>query len=260
MPLRADGLNILGVFAWYAGRLGSARACIEESLALCRQIGDQAKVASALNNLALIATTESNDELARNYLEECVEIFELLGEKSKLGDVLANLGSISRGQHRFDEAIGLLSKAALIKRDIGDDHGLAITLGTMACVHLHVGQIEEAKARMRESLDLVEAIHDDALATTALIDAAYLAKRQGQFPQCARLLGAVDASVDRLGIQLQLSHEQMREEIAAALFQGGEGSSLNSERSAGKRLGPSQAIKEALTLMKTIPASETPKS
>src|ERR1051326_8420488 len=69
-PQRARALDGAGLLAWYRGDRGAARAFAEESLALCRQLGDKIGAAHALRQLGHLASAQGDPMAARRFAEE----------------------------------------------------------------------------------------------------------------------------------------------------------------------------------------------
>jgi tetratricopeptide (TPR) repeat protein len=86
----------------------AARALHEESLALYREIGDKAGIASCLNNLGNVAREQGNYPAARALYEESLTLYREIGDKRGIAECLARLGGVAVGVGQVDRGANLL--------------------------------------------------------------------------------------------------------------------------------------------------------
>ena len=79
--LRAAALRGAGLLALYQNDLGPATALIAESLALCRELGDQQGLGQALNALGLIAHNEGDYARAVERFEEALPLLRAVRDR-----------------------------------------------------------------------------------------------------------------------------------------------------------------------------------
>lgn len=244
--VRADALNILGVFNWYQGKLDLAKQCIEESLDLWRVLGNDAKVAAATNNLALLAVMEGRQDRARDYLVQAVEVFGKLADIPHQSDALANLGNLEIELGEYDKATEYLERSLSLKRQQGDLWSVAMVLGSLASAHMLAKDLPASTKDLRECLRVVRSTKDETLATSSLLEAAYLVVLNGQIELASRLAGASDAAVERLGIELNPSHVKLRNLVVAAVDDADPGRGYDHFSSKGRTLSCEKALDEAI--------------
>jgi DNA-binding SARP family transcriptional activator len=111
----AQAHNILGILG-----ASGARAHLETSVALARDLGDRGVHAAALNNLAL-ALKESGDlERARTLTEQALVECETTGDRHRTAALHNNLADIFRAQGRKDESMRHLKRAVRLFSEIGE--------------------------------------------------------------------------------------------------------------------------------------------
>lgn len=111
----AQAHNILGVLG-----ANGARAHLETSVALARELGDRGAHAAALNNLAL-ALKESGDlDRARKLTEQALAECEASGDRHRTAALHNNLADIFRAQGRKDESMRQLKRAVRLFSEIGE--------------------------------------------------------------------------------------------------------------------------------------------
>jgi DNA-binding SARP family transcriptional activator len=111
----AQAHNILGVLG-----TTSAKAHLETSVTLARELGDRAAHVAALNNLAL--TLKESGELDRSLelTEQALVECEVVGDRHRIAALHNNLADILRAQGRKDEAMRQLKRAVRLFSEIGE--------------------------------------------------------------------------------------------------------------------------------------------
>jgi len=112
----AQAHNILGVLG--SGR--PARAHLETSVALARELGDREAHAAALNNLALALKESGELERARELTEQALAECEALGDRHRTAALHNNLADILRAEGRRDESMRHLKRAVRLFSEIGE--------------------------------------------------------------------------------------------------------------------------------------------
>ena len=87
-------LNNLGNVALDQGDYPAARALLEESLAIRRELGDRWGIARALSNLGNVALNQGDYPAARALLEESLAIRRELGDRSGIPYSLEGLAAV----------------------------------------------------------------------------------------------------------------------------------------------------------------------
>jgi non-specific serine/threonine protein kinase len=114
------------------GNYAQAVGPLEESLALCRQIGDLDGTAWALAGLGEVAFRQGDLARARALHEESLKLRRELGHKWGTAISLAGLGWVALRQGNRERAIELIGESIDIRLEIGDKGGLAWCLERLA--------------------------------------------------------------------------------------------------------------------------------
>ncbi len=99
----AGALAGAGGIAWWRGDVPAARAAYEEALAIERELGDSARIAEALYNLAFPVAGRDNVQAVRGLLEESLELFRAVGNESGAARAL-EIGQATRRVRKRDHA------------------------------------------------------------------------------------------------------------------------------------------------------------
>jgi non-specific serine/threonine protein kinase len=124
----------LGGMARGQGDYARARALHEESLALCRDLGQQEDMAISLCNLGLLAHAQGDYARARDLHEESLALFGELGDMRGTAISLIDLGSVTREQGDYARARALFGESLAVCRKLGDKQLMTYGFEGMASV------------------------------------------------------------------------------------------------------------------------------
>jgi tetratricopeptide (TPR) repeat protein len=148
------------------GKYASATEQFEEALALCRRAG---------------------------------------GHKEAAAWALSGLGEVAMRQGDYARAVALAEESLMLRREMNDRWGIAISLDTVAWAALHQADYAQAKGSLRESILIREELGDRGGIAQCLARFADVESRQGNTERAATLYGAaytlrqrVASSVDSL--------------------------------------------------------------
>jgi DNA-binding SARP family transcriptional activator len=113
----AQAHNILGILG--AGGASGARAHLETSVALARELGDREAHAAALNNLALALKESGELARARDLTELALVECEALDDRHRIAALHNNLADILRALGRKEESMRHLKRAVRLFSEIG---------------------------------------------------------------------------------------------------------------------------------------------
>jgi predicted ATPase/class 3 adenylate cyclase/DNA-binding CsgD family transcriptional regulator len=291
-------LNGAGVLAHYQGDYGRAAVRCGESLALARRHQDKAGTATALDGLALVARSGGDYATARTMYQEAIAIQEELGDTRGLthslfysavllwgqgecaaarrvledvlpraagdtrntGGILTVLGFVRHAQGDHDAAADLLRESLRLCDELRDTRGRARSTWGLGRALLGQGHVVQAHACLLESSRLFDEIGDRLFFSTCLDGLAEVALALGQ-PRCAaRLLGAAQSILERIGaVRLPVNrgaYEQGLTEARRALGEEGLAAAL----AAGRALTPDQALAAARALGEAPRPASSPRA
>ncbi|MDP9350493.1 MAG: tetratricopeptide repeat protein, partial [Chloroflexota bacterium] len=186
-PRRAALLLGAGLLAWQQSDFESAVAMLRDSLALQRDLGDQAGAAEGLNYLGAVAHHQGEYDQAAAFYEESLVLRRQLGDRARVAASLNNLGLARLSQGRSSEAETLLLESLDLARQVDDNWSAAYALDSLGMVALDQGEIEQARDYLEASLRIVGDLDDRWCIVACLDGLAAVAARQGQTARAARL-------------------------------------------------------------------------
>lgn len=133
--------HILGQVAWSQGSLGTALQYYNEALAIWEEQGASQKMASTLNNIAAIYTTQAQFKKAYELFQQVRDLFTPSNNPLMLGVINVNIGTILFRQGERERAIEVYN-AALDQFECADmSHYKAGTIVCMARVMADLGTL-----------------------------------------------------------------------------------------------------------------------
>ncbi len=185
---RARALNGAGLIAWEQGDFDQATRFLEESLELCRKLGDPAGVAWALNHLGHVARSQNKTEQAIALFTESLSLFRDVGMDWHSAWAINNLGQITYQLGDNKRAAVFLKEARELFERLGDKQG-------SAWVTYHLGLVAEAQGDgvsaaelLAESLKMFEAVHELNGSAWGTYNLGLVALTQGDLDRAAAYL------------------------------------------------------------------------
>jgi len=240
----------LGVLLQRQGELQAARAVLERSLAIWRDLGERDQQARELNSLGITHHHLDDTGTARSLLEESAAISRELGSDFRLAAALTNLGQLEANAGNFDRATQVLQEALAIDRKQGDILGVALDQQSLAGVHLRAGRAREARDLLSAMAGYVVSCGDPEFLATTLEMCAANAAQLGEGVRAARLVGAAEALRQKTGIPIK--QPELLEEFLVPARAATEPDQWDAALAAGRSLTQQQAA----TLL--APASPSP--
>lgn len=190
---RCRGLFDLGQFCYYMGKYGEARTCLEESLAIAREMEDQKAIAAVLQPLGLATLGVGNLVIALDYLEEALSLANERADEREISAAACALGQLHSVEGRADLARPLFTRAVEIARANGDSETIAIGLVNLAMLSIAGGEQAEAAGMLLEVIDIATQLDSRRAGQSALEVCAALAASSGEWEYAARLYGGAEA-------------------------------------------------------------------
>ena len=195
-------LNSLGNVAVEQGDYPTAWQRYEESLAIRRDLGDRRAMAGVLGNLGNVAYERGDFPAARALSLEALAISRELGDRARVADALNNLGSLAYDQGDFASARVLIEESLAISRDLGDRDGIASSLHSLGMVAYLQGDLAAARTLHKEGLANRRDLGDRLGLSRALEGLAAVAAALGRSLRAARIWGAAERLREEIGTPL----------------------------------------------------------
>jgi tetratricopeptide (TPR) repeat protein len=193
------GIFAAGQFECFMGQYGEARAHLEESLLIAREVGAESLIASITSTLALAALGQDDNAAARGYFEQAILLSRKSGNRRELAASLNGLAQLDRMEGALEAAAALYEQALAITRELGDRESAAIVLLNLAIVA--IGRRDGMRARpiLEDVLAISSEMQSRPTGQCALDVCAALAALRGEWTRAARFFGAVELQTEEGG-------------------------------------------------------------
>ncbi|MBL0926605.1 MAG: protein kinase [Phycisphaerales bacterium] len=238
-------LNRAGNLAWARGDYAASRAHYERGVPLTRDAGDQRALAGLLSNLATVLVEQNELDEAHRLYSEVLEMSRSMNFAWGVAASLDNLGIVERMRGRLDESRALHMQAMDMRRNISDPGVLAVSRLNLAAVDLEAGRFPEARAYLREALITVQDMGDRRLMAEALERLAVACAGEGKGEAAGRLVGAVEALRESLGVARQASERWVAEKARTLALGAMDEPAFEEARRQGKASGLAVALRLA---------------
>jgi tetratricopeptide (TPR) repeat protein len=195
---RAKALTGAGGIAWWIDQR-AARGFYEEALDIERRLGDPARLAGALYNMAFAVGAEHDLEAAGRLLEESLELFRQAGDEPGMARVLTMQVVPDAMAGAWGRVAARLEEVRAIWRRLGNRLALAFELVWLAFAYGRDGRREEARATALEALELFHEVDNPTGMAIAFVDLAFLLTWEGRHADAVRLAGVAAAHRERAG-------------------------------------------------------------
>ncbi|HEY1915495.1 MAG TPA: BTAD domain-containing putative transcriptional regulator [Streptosporangiaceae bacterium] len=184
---RALALDGAGQLAAVQADQDAQRAYQQESLAIWRELGDEAKIVSCLGDLGSVAHVQGDYAAARSMYAEALEVAGRAGDNQQMGRALSGLGRLALHQGDLDQASAYYEQSLACFRALGDLRRATLILGNLGVAATMQGDFELARRRLDEHLENSRRLRDHKLTGGALTNLGLIAYHTGELDHAAEL-------------------------------------------------------------------------
>jgi tetratricopeptide (TPR) repeat protein len=179
--------------------LEAAREDVERALELASAIGDRRSLANTYFQASLVAERLGHWLQARSYAEQAKAIYVELEDELNVGRLLNNLGGLNHLLGRSEQAVEHLKESFRVALEQDSDEDAAHAAGSLAAVHLHRGEHEQAAKLARQALKLLDgrADYSHEIGQSQLVLGRALLE-QGKLDEADEWFQKADATFERI--------------------------------------------------------------
>jgi predicted ATPase/DNA-binding SARP family transcriptional activator len=185
--LRAVALDGAGQLASVQGDQDAQRAYQQESLAIWRELGDDARTVSCLGDLGAVAHVRGDYPAARSMYTEALELAGRAGDAQQMARALSGLGRLALHQGNLEQATAYYTESMARFREVGDLRRATLILGNLGVVATNLGDLDLAQQRLEEHLGNAKLLGDRKLTGGALTNLGLVAYHAGDMDSAAEL-------------------------------------------------------------------------
>jgi predicted ATPase len=206
----------LGMLAFGQGDYQRAAPALETAIDLYNEVGDVRHKATAMVPLGVIqAVWEPNG--GENLLSQAVNTFRGLDDQWGLAFASLNLGDALLQHHRYADAIPHLEESLQHARAVKAEVFLSNALINLGWVHRWLGDVEAARARLREAVKHAAVPDNRESLGRALEAMAAVSITAGDPELAATLFGAADGVRRSIGAGVWMTDRASHDQTAAEL-------------------------------------------
>jgi predicted ATPase len=247
LTVRARALSGAALLAYIQTDYDRAVPLSEESLALCRELGDDMGCTIALTCLGCAALDQGDYKRSQPLLEESLARARAAADPWGITTSLMNLGLLTGLRGDYARAMELLEESVALGRARGDARNVAYALDNLSTLAVAHGDLARAQIMLEESLSLHRDLGYRTGAVEGVEDMARIAAALDHPGRAARLLGAAaalrTASGEARPPYLQAPIDAVVDSVRAALGTD----AFDTAWTEGSALSIEQAIVAALT-------------
>lgn len=198
----SETLQAQGDVHRHRGELTIAAQRYAGSLELAEQTGNDYLAAHGWMGLALCAQEERQFKTAQRYWKMMLESAERAGNEASVALALNSLGEMARYDEDWELAERYYERTLGLARELVHEPRMALALHNLGYAALGRGQPEKAKGLFADSLLLYEGRQHHKGVAECLAGLGRVEASQGKPERAARLCGAAEAILERLGTRL----------------------------------------------------------
>jgi non-specific serine/threonine protein kinase len=242
---RCRALHSAGQLGFLMGHYDEAQGYLEESLAIARELGDQRRVGTVLEELGAVLSGQGDLPAARRHFEEALSLARELGNKRELAAATNALAQFHRMQGELDTAEPLYEQMLGLARALDDRESIAIGLLNLAMVAVGREAGDSARDRLLEAVAIAEEIGSKPAGQCALEVAAGLAALRRDWVRAARYFGSAEAQIAQTGLKRDPADEAFLVPLVAHTRQALGAPAFAAAETVGRGLNYEQALGDA---------------
>jgi predicted ATPase/DNA-binding winged helix-turn-helix (wHTH) protein len=205
----AAGLRLCGALQQFwgtRGHLSEGRDWCARVLAKTNSADRSQDRAKVLGAAGLLAFFQADFAAALAQLEESLAIRRQLGDQRGIAIALNNLGNIATDQGDYSLAKALFEETLAIRRERGDRQGIATTLGNLGTVARQLGDLSTSRALQEDSLAIRRELGDQWGIGATLNNLGNVALDQSDFASAQAMFNECLAIMRDLGDRSAIAH------------------------------------------------------
>jgi tetratricopeptide (TPR) repeat protein len=184
------------VIAERLGDFAAAARHADDAYAAFASVGDEHGMADALRSRGNAMTDPVR---AAAVYTELAELAERIGDRFNAAIALNNLGGVASQSGDWERVVELCGRSSILRRDLGNEWGMALALRNVAFAELQLGRLSSAAANVRVALETSVRVDAKTVVADCLETCAWIAAEYGNVREAALLVGAGGRLSDEVG-------------------------------------------------------------
>jgi predicted ATPase/DNA-binding SARP family transcriptional activator len=184
---RAIALDGAALLASVEADHAAAQDYLQQSIAIWRELGERARVATSLGDLGAVAHVRGDYLAAGALYAEALELAAEAGYAQQVARCLSGLGRIALHSNDLAAAEAYYERSMATFDRIGDLRRTTLMLGNLGVTAIHAGDLALARERLRQHLRNARRLGDRKLIGGALTNLGMVCYDSGDLGQAADL-------------------------------------------------------------------------
>jgi tetratricopeptide (TPR) repeat protein len=243
--LRGQAFINAGFMPFWLGQDDRAAELFGQGLEIGRGLGDAPMISQALGGLSRVALRTDVRE-GRRLAREALAVSDEAADEAGRSNALHLLGVGAQIAGDLPEARDWMTQRLALVRAAGNEFLIASEAANLSMVERQLGNLDEAEALVRETLEIGARIQDEFTKPFAISGLAAIATERGQFERAATLIGAAESMMEAQHMAWPPDERPHYERMLADLPEAMGASEFERARLAGQSMAPSEAVDFAL--------------
>lgn len=230
-PAAGGCLSYLGNAYAELGKPLQAIDAYERALALHRDLGDWRRAAADLANLGLACVEVGRARQAAEAYAQCLAIQQQHGDRRSEANALCNLAMACTAVGELQQAVGYCEQALAIHREMGDWRGEGNALAGLGSAYAALGELQQAIGAYQQALAIARQMGDREAEAA---DLGNLGRAYGMLGEARRAIGYFERS---LALHREIRDAARRDSSEWRAARRGEGNDLGNLGNAWAALG-----------------------
>lgn len=221
---QAEAIHLLGHIVFDQREFEAAKELFTESMKLFSDIDERSYRLTLISDLGMVHYLQGNYDLARLAHQESLELARLANERGAIAQAMERLADLSRLEGNYKQAEWEYRESLRILRDLNYRSEVAGVLHNLGYIELNASDLHNARVLLAESLAIQREVGNKQGMVECLFAFAGLSGLEGKTELAARLFGAAESILERIGAPLppadQAEIERYRQLVLDALGAG----------------------------------------
>jgi len=145
--------SVIGIDYDHLGYLNKALLYFDRELEIARDLNNQEKESTALNNIAAIYANQGNYDKALEYYNKSLR---LTTKPTSIANIYNNIATVYSGKGDNNKAVEYFKKAVELAQKAGDYHGTAMYMLNLGASYTDLKNFQEAQRYLQQGLLMMQ--------------------------------------------------------------------------------------------------------
>ena len=206
---RARLTHVLGLAAFYQGRMDDAEAGLRDALAQYEALRRPGDVSALRTCLGLVQHRRDRYEEALTEYQAALDMAERAGDRARQWSLLMNMGVVFQERGDLSRAIEHYERALRLSEVLGDRGGVLKNCNNLGNIYRYLGELQKARVLVLRSLELCRSEQNRFIEGYNLTLLGEISRIEGAVSEAEEYLLAALALFEELGSVNEVTEVQL---------------------------------------------------